>query len=150
MATIILSSLVLLVPMNKATAILGADVLPPLPTPLPVPVPIPEPLNNPPTATDDSAQTQVNTSVTIDVLANDSDPDGDTVLLDSFDVTSEFNGTITRDDNGTPEDQSDDNLVYTPPENAFGIDTFSYTISDGWGGTDSATVTVVVEEPTSF
>lgn len=95
-------------------------------------------------ANDDADTTPVNTPVTIDVLANDSAPDGDIMSLDSFDATSQFNGTVARDDNGTPQDTSDDKLVYTPPENASGIDTFTHTISDGNGGTDTATVTVTV------
>lgn len=147
LATIVLFSAASPVLLNKATAQLGGiggDILPP--PPVPVPVPLPLPTNNPPTAADDSAETVVNTSVAIDVLANDSDPDGETVLLHSFDETSEFNGVVTRDDNGTPGDLSDDSLVYTPPTNAFGIDTFSYTITDGFGGFASATVTITVSE----
>ena len=104
-------------------------------------------VNDPPIAADDSAQTQVNTPVTVDVLANDSDPDGDTILLDSFNATSQFNGVVTRDDNGTLQDQSDDKLVYTPPQDAYGTDTFRYTISDGNVGTSTATVTVTIPQP---
>ncbi|MFV8282870.1 cadherin-like domain-containing protein, partial [Christiangramia marina] len=46
------------------------------------------------------------------------------------------NGTVTIDENGV--------VTYTPDENFNGTDSFDYTISDGNGGTDTATVTVIV------
>ena len=62
--------------------------------------------------------------------------------LDSFDQGA--NGTVTRDDNDTPLDESDDQLIYTPAANYIGADTFTYTVSDGNGGTGTATVAVTV------
>jgi uncharacterized repeat protein (TIGR01451 family) len=76
-----------------------------------------------------------------DVLTNDYDVDaGDTVSISSFDTVSTNGGSIT---------QSGDNLVYNPsgfhhPTNP---DTFSYLIADGQGGTDSATVSILVNDP---
>ncbi len=101
------------------------------------------PAGSPPTAQPDTATTAEDSSVNVNVLVNDSDPDGDTLLLASFDSTSSNGGTIARDDNGTPGDTSDDILVYTPSLNFNGVDTFNYTVSDGTqSDTGSATVTV--------
>jgi VCBS repeat-containing protein len=91
------------------------------------------PVNHPPVAVDDSATTPQDTAVTIDILGNDSDPDGDTLTLDS--VGPAGSGSIT--DNGT-------SVTYTPDPGFSGIDSFTYAISDGNGGTDTATVTVTV------
>jgi hypothetical protein len=95
--------------------------------------PTPEPTNMPPVAADDSAVTDEDTVVSIDVLANDSDPDGDMLQID--DAGDPGNG-IAVINAGT--------IIYTPDADFNGADTFSYTISDGRGGTDTATVTVSV------
>jgi hypothetical protein len=103
--------------------------------------------NDPPLATNDTATTARGTPVTIAVLANDSDPDGDPFYLASFNSTSAQNGTVIRDENGTPGNQTDDKLIYTPATGFTGIDSFTYTISDGTGtstGIVSITVTSVV------
>jgi hypothetical protein len=71
--------------------------------------------------------------VTIDVLANDSDPDGDTLTITA--LTQPANGSVVN--NGS-------DVTYTPRNNFRGNDTFTYTISDGNGGTDTATVTVII------
>jgi hypothetical protein len=70
------------------------------------------------------------------VLANDSDPDGDTLTISAFDNPSAQGGTVAFGDSV---------LLYTPAAGFMGTDTFSYTVSDGRGGTDSATVTVQVQ-----
>jgi len=95
----------------------------------------PEPTpNNAPEAKDDSATTAYETAVTIDVLANDSDEDGDDLTIKSY--TTPQNGTLS---------SSDGKITYTPNDGFSGEDTFEYTISDG---EDDATakVTVTVEE----
>ncbi len=89
--------------------------------------------NQDPVAVDDSATTNEGASVTIDVLANDSDPDGDPLTVAS--VSSPAAGTATTD--GTT-------VTYTPPANWSGSDTFDYTVDDGSGGTATAGVTVTV------
>ena len=75
-----------------------------------------------------------NAAVTFDLLANDLDVDGDTLLLSS--VTQGANGVVTLNANGT--------VNYQPLGDFNGTDSFTYTISDGNGGTSSATVTVTV------
>ena len=91
--------------------------------------------NSPPNAVDDSATTQENTAVTINVVANDSDPNGDPITVTN--VTQPANGTATNNGDGT--------VTYTPNNGFTGTDTFQYTISDGRGGTDTANVTVMVQ-----
>lgn len=89
-------------------------------------------VNCAPVAVDDTATTVNGFPVTIPVLANDSDPDGDTLTVTS--VTDPPNGTAVNNGDGT--------VTYTPDCGFFGIDTFNYTISDGQGGTDTGMVTV--------
>ncbi len=92
--------------------------------------------NMPPDAVDDSATTHQVTPVTIDVLANDSDPDGDPLTVDGF--TDPANGLVTDNGDGT--------LTYEPDSNYWeAVDSFTYTISDGQGGTAIATVTIHIE-----
>jgi len=90
-------------------------------------------LNNPPTAVDDSDMTDENTPVTIDVLANDIDPENDSLTITG--VTQGSNGSVSIDDA---------TITYTPNNDYNGSDVFSYTISDG-ELEDSATVTVEVK-----
>jgi hypothetical protein len=99
-------------------------------------------VNYAPDAVEDSGTTPEDTSLTIDVLSNDTDPDDDTLLLASF--TQPSNGSVVRDENGTPLDSSDDNLEYIPDLNWSGVDNFTYMIDDGQGETDTAAVTVTV------
>lgn len=89
--------------------------------------------NAAPVAQDDSATTQRDTQVSIDVLANDSDADGDPIEIVSF--TQPANGSVS---------QQGDQLVYEPAAGFSGNDQFSYTISDGRGGEDSASVSITV------
>ncbi|MGQ0620362.1 MAG: retention module-containing protein [Panacagrimonas sp.] len=91
--------------------------------------------NSPPVAVDDAVETLEDTPITIDVRANDSDVDGDTLTVIA--VTDGTNGMVTIDPvTGNP--------VYVPNPDFSGTDTFTYTISDGNGGTSTATVTVTV------
>jgi hypothetical protein len=91
--------------------------------------------NQAPAAVDDIASTLVDTQVTIAVLANDSDPDGDTLNLAG--VSTPVHGMAEVNGN---------NVTYTPAAGYTGTDTFTYTVSDGIGGTATATVTVTVTE----
>jgi large repetitive protein len=86
-----------------------------------------------PVATNNNASTAEDTPVTINVLGNDSDPDGDPLTITA---ASAANGIVTINPDGT--------LRYAPNPNYFGPDTITYTISDGQGGTATATVAVTV------
>jgi VCBS repeat-containing protein len=89
------------------------------------------PVNDPPNAVNDTATTDSTTPVTIPVLSNDTDVEGDTLLLESFDTTSLNGATIVRFDNGSPGVLSDDQVTYTPLSTFSGTDVFTYTVSDG-------------------
>ncbi|MEC4982653.1 MAG: Ig-like domain-containing protein [Oscillatoria sp. PMC 1068.18] len=104
-------------------------------------------VNQPPVAGNDTATTDFNTPVNINVLANDSDPDGDDLTLSI--VNQPDSGTVEINDNGTPTDLTDDFITYTPDTNFSGEDTFVYQVDDGNGGTDTATVTVTVGDDDS-
>ncbi|HCE4618153.1 TPA: tandem-95 repeat protein, partial [Vibrio parahaemolyticus] len=92
------------------------------------------PVNDAPVAKDDIATTQEDTAVTIDVLPNDTDIDGDTLRIDSASVPS---------DQGTVE-IVDGKLVFTPAENFNGDAEITYTVTDG-ELTDEAKVSVTVK-----
>uniref|UniRef100_UPI0038F74689 tandem-95 repeat protein n=1 Tax=Vibrio parahaemolyticus TaxID=670 RepID=UPI0038F74689 len=91
------------------------------------------PVNDAPVAKDDIATTQEDTAVTIDVLPNDTDIDGDTLRIDSASVPKE-QGTV---------EVVNGKLVFTPAENFNGDAEITYTVTDG-ALTDQATVKVTV------
>ncbi len=96
--------------------------------------------NKPPVANPDTATTPENVPVSLSVLLNDTDPDGDTLKIVAF--TQPGHGVITQTPSNGPI------LVYTPASGFYGTDSFTYTISDGHGGTAKATVTIsVVNNP---
>ncbi|MBI4261069.1 MAG: S8 family serine peptidase [Actinobacteria bacterium] len=88
-----------------------------------------------PVAADDFAETDEEVAVSIDVLANDADPDGDPVAIAGAGPAA--NGTVT---------VSGDAIEYAPALDFAGTDSFSYTIEDPDGNTASATVTVTVND----
>ncbi len=96
-------------------------------------------VNKPPTANDDAVSTMCS-AITIAVLGNDTDPDGDSLSVVSVDANSLMYGTVM---------QSGNQIIYTPSNTCgkgnTGVDNFSYTISDGNGNTDSANVEVTVK-----
>lgn len=90
----------------------------------------------PPTAVNDVGTTTENTAVTINVLANDTDPDGDALSVTS--VGQAAHGTVTNNGDGT--------VTYRPAANFIGFDTFVYTICAPEGClTSSVTAAVTVE-----
>ncbi|NGN98450.1 tandem-95 repeat protein, partial [Grimontia sp. S25] len=87
------------------------------------------------TTTEDTALT-INTS---DLLANDIDADGNTLTITS--VQDPQNGTVVLNGDGT--------ITFTPDSSYHGPASFTYTISDGQGGTDTATVNLTVLDVTA-
>ncbi|MGD1913251.1 MAG: LamG-like jellyroll fold domain-containing protein [Rivularia sp. (in: cyanobacteria)] len=103
------------------------------------------PQDNNSEAIDDSATTLKDTSVNIDVLGNDNIAIGKEINLNIPSFSN--NGTISINNNGTPGDATDDFAVYTPNSGFTGQDSFSYSIDDGNGLTDTAFVSITVTEP---
>jgi subtilisin family serine protease len=90
--------------------------------------------NNPPVAVNDAFTTNEDTSLTVNVLANDTDPDGDTVFLIATGAAA--HGNAFQGESG--------GLIYAPHSNYSGPDSFTYTIGDNRGGTATATVAITV------
>jgi hypothetical protein len=88
-----------------------------------------------PVAVDDIASTTADTSVDVPVLANDSDPDADPISVSD----------VTQPTHGTASIQLDGTIRYTPTAGYSGPDAFTYSISDGRGGTATATVAMTVD-----
>lgn len=94
--------------------------------------------NQPPVAADDSLSTPPGTTVSVPVLANDVDPEGQPLTITG--VTQPPSGVVTFLPGGT--------VLYTPADGFTGTESFTYTISDGQGGTDTATISVTVDGDT--
>ncbi|SFB79217.1 Calx-beta domain-containing protein [Pseudoalteromonas denitrificans DSM 6059] len=88
--------------------------------------------NHQPIAEDDSAQTRINTEITIDVLLNDSDRDNDLLIINP---ASAVLGNVSVIEN---------KLNYKPAIDFVGTEVVVYAVSDGKGGTDFAEVTIAV------
>jgi hypothetical protein len=89
-------------------------------------------VNDPPVALDNTTITDEETPVVVAVLNNDQDTEGDTLRVAS----------VTQGAHGTVVIAADTAVVYTPVAHFSGIDTFTYTASDGHGGFATATVVV--------
>ncbi|WP_413473515.1 Ig-like domain-containing protein, partial [Shewanella baltica] len=94
--------------------------------------------NSLPVANPDTAALFWNQSIDVDVLANDTDSDGDTLTVTQ--VTSEF---------GTAVILANQQLSYTPATDFIGTDVLVYSITDGKGGTASSELTVIVSGNTA-
>ncbi len=94
-------------------------------------------VNNPPSAVNDSYTVDRNSSAnSLNVLANDSDPDGDVLSITAVSVPAHGTASIVGN-----------RVSYTPTPGYVGADSFTYTIADGRGGTASATVSITVANP---
>jgi cysteine-rich repeat protein len=98
------------------------------------------PENNPPIAVDDFETTDQDTPVEVDVLANDSDPDGNLDPTSVVVTSPPSNGTYSV--NGTTGA-----ITYTPNAGFTGVDTLEYEVCDTLGLCDTALVTIYVEAP---
>ncbi|HEX3128414.1 MAG TPA: Ig-like domain-containing protein, partial [Thermoanaerobaculia bacterium] len=91
-------------------------------------------VNDPPDAVNDTASTNEDTAVSIQVRSNDTDPDEQNLTITA----------VTQGTKGSVSINAGTSVIYTPALNANGSDTFTYTLSDGAGGTDTATVFVTI------
>ncbi|MBN3957445.1 cadherin-like domain-containing protein [Nostoc sp. NMS8] len=95
-------------------------------------------VNDAPIAADDTASTNQNTPLTLSItnlLANDSDIDGNSLRITA--VSNATNGSVVFN-------TQQGNVVFTPVLDFSGAASFNYTVSDGNGGTSTATVAVTV------
>ena len=93
-----------------------------------------------------AATTNEDTAVNIlasNILRRYTDIDGDTLSISDF--TNPSNGTLTFNDNSTPDNPSDDYFIYTPNANYNGTDSFTFTVSDGNGGSVTGTFNLNVK-----
>jgi LruC domain-containing protein len=93
-------------------------------------------VNDLPEANGDSASTELNTSVTVDVAANDSDVDGTLDWANASILSGPTNGSVVSNGDGT--------FTYTPDAVFQGNDSFIYQICDFDGGCDSASAVINV------
>ncbi|MEO0414536.1 MAG: Ig-like domain-containing protein, partial [Verrucomicrobiota bacterium] len=110
--------------------------------------------NNPPTAVDDTMTTPANALTSLSLVGNDNDSDGDPITVTAIDgsappssgvpsVTIASGATVVLQSDGTV--YYDANGVYDTLEaGETAVDSFTYTITDGNGGTDVATTTVTI------
>ena len=95
-------------------------------------------VNNAPVATDDTVSVVEDATATdVDVTWNDTDEDGDTLSVSEVGQAQQGRQPPSREDSTTK-------VSYTPNADFYGDDSFSYTVSDDSGGTDTGTVTVTV------
>lgn len=100
-------------------------------------------INQPPVAQDDDGfQTHKDRPIVVNLVANDEDPDNDVLLVTDIEPIGAVEAAIVRTINGTG--------VQVTPVNGFtGTIRFRYTVTDGRGGSDTATATVVVRDRSS-
>ncbi|MFH5823506.1 Ig-like domain-containing protein [Georgenia sp. AZ-5] len=93
--------------------------------------------NRPPAAQDDDHGVRPGSTTVLEVLANDTDPDGDLLTVTGYDAPPEAVGTVRPVMGGRA-------LQAEVPADATGTASFAYTIDDGRGGEASATATLLV------
>lgn len=94
---------------------------------------------NSPLIANPDAITSTGVAVTFNPMTNDSDQDGHT-----FTITS-----VENPPHGTAVINAGASITYTPDVGYFGADSFLYTIADGYNGTASARVSVLVRSATN-
>ena len=99
------------------------------------------PVNDAPVGADDAKTTDEDTAASVDVLDNDTDVDGNALVVSAVDTTG-TTGTVTN--NGTDVTYDPNGQYESLATGQTATDTFTYTVSDGNGGTDTQTVTVTI------
>ena len=90
---------------------------------------------------DDSIAININEIRTMDTWQNN---DNDLPTIGTFSVTQPSNGSVTIDDNGTPNNPSDDIATYFPNNNYLGTDAFDYTVCDATGNCRTSKITILI------
>jgi YD repeat-containing protein len=96
-------------------------------------------INHPPVANPDAQTVPSVGEHTFYLLANDTDPDSDPLIISAVSTLDTGKATIIRRDGW---------LTYIPKNNQSGVDSFTYTVSDGKGATATGTVTVTINSAT--
>ena len=96
--------------------------------------------NSPPTAANDSYSVDEDTTLVVDasqgLLANDTDPNNDTFIIDDTYIVSPAHGQLQL--------ATDGSFSYIPDANYYGIDEFQYQVIDTFGATATATATLTI------
>ncbi|MFW1931622.1 Ig-like domain-containing protein, partial [Acinetobacter baumannii] len=102
--------------------------------------------NTPPVASDDTYNTAFNTPVTLNPLANDTDADGNPLTITAINGVTLTPGSAQQINtpNGVVNIDAQGNITFTPNAGFTGQESFSYSISDGQGGSATATETINV------
>ena len=99
-------------------------------------------INDTPIPVSDSYSVDENSSIDVSLslglIANDTDLDGDTLTVDTTPVVDVSNGTLVLSSDGT--------FTYTPYTNYWGSDSFTYRVTDGNGGVATTTVNITITE----
>jgi hypothetical protein len=106
-----------------------------------------------PNAVDDISSTDEDTNTSGNVKANDTDPNGDSLVVSMVNgVATNVGKSVSTQKGGLVKLNSDGTFTYNPNKafESFNdgqttTDTFSYTIDDGHGNTDTATVTMTIQ-----
>ncbi len=99
-------------------------------------------VNDAPVAEDDSFSGVRNAAISGNVLANDTDPDGDTLsIVQSGSYATLMGGSVVLNTDGT--------FVYMPANGYIGEDSFEYTVSDSNGGLDAGLVNLTIVPPSN-
>jgi VCBS repeat-containing protein len=102
--------------------------------------------NQPPVAANDVGPTATQgapvTITAASLISNDSDPNGDTLTVTA--VSGATHGTVTLNVQSNPQNNT---ITFTPDATFIGNASFTYTVSDGHGGTASANVSLTVVAP---
>lgn len=99
-------------------------------------------VNDAPLAVPDDFSVDEDSPLNDTLLFNDSDIDGDSLIVSTTPVMDVNNGSLTLNADGT--------FTYVPDANFHGADTFVYSVSDGNGGSDQATVNITVNSVTDI
>lgn len=91
--------------------------------------------NRPPIAVADSVSTSEDVPITVDVVANDRDADGDRLMIATYDERSARGAEVVC---------AGVDCTYTPPADSWGWDTFEYSVTDGNGTFSTAVVAVEI------
>lgn len=102
------------------------------------------PVNDPVTAANDIYTTDEDASLVLDLLVNDTAPDGGLAITSINGVTLSGGVQSIPVSNGTVEIAADGSMRFVPDANYHGTVNFPYTVRDADGDTDTATVTITV------